>query len=112
MLASFRTYDYLACLAHITACAVLADNVHIIKGRRLAHRAGLWLHAVEIADHQHALGLSEAFHQVKTRVFLPAVEYLRIQSLACDTAVLYVRKVIAAQTLFYKETVHCGRRTE
>ena len=84
----FAAYNYLSCFTYRNGIAVFVHKVNVVERGRLAHGAGLRCHAGKICEHSGGLGLTESLHKLQTRKFQPAVEYLRVQRLTRDTAVL------------------------
>ena len=76
------------------------------------HGAGLGGVANKVCDNKGGLRLTEAFHEGQSCVFLELVEYLGVQRLTCDGAVLEGAEVVVLDARLDEEAEHGGRCTE
>ena len=88
------------------------QQVDIVQGNRLAHRADLMAVTDEIAYDQGAFGLTEALHNVQSRCLLELAEHLGVQGLAGNGGMLHRRKVKPGKILLNEHPVHSRRCAE
>ena len=80
------------------ACAQLVSvnvkNTNVVKWACLAHRSDLWGCTDEVGDSHGGLGLTEAFHDSKSRCFFKLLEHLGVQRLARGSGILDRGKIV------------------
>ena len=99
----------LAGLAGIHIVAVTVQQMDLIQGHRLTHRANLVAVTGKICNDDRALGLAEAFLNGNSCMLLELDVHLRIQRLTCGRGILHAGQVKPAQILLDQHPVH-GRR--
>ena len=104
--------DDLADLAHRNGVPVGVHQIHVVKGRGLAHASGLGDHAGDVREDRGGFRLTESLHQLYAGVFIPLVEHLGVQRLACYGAVLQAGQVVFADALLDEEPEHCRGSAE
>ncbi len=83
-------------LADFTVCngiAVRVNDVDVKLRRCLTHSADLRSRAVKVCDCKGGLGLTEAFHNLKSGGVLELLEYFRIECFTGGGHVMNRRKV-------------------